>query len=157
MRLILTKLPMARHFYFLLLCFALVSLVHSDCLENQARYDKTFEKMFPVCDEECTKKRRIHEADFAELFPQCKASKDSKQYGSLPSTTPHKNLVTGLTKIDSHHVSASTINKTKIQSCAEKRRIYDDEKIKRIASVTERTIYSDFNTNGLREICLKSA
>ena len=69
---------MARHFYFLLLCFALVTFAHGDCLADQERYDKTFEKMFPVCDEECTKKRRIHEADFAELFPQCKASKDNE-------------------------------------------------------------------------------
>ena len=69
---------MARHFYFLLLCFALVTFAHGDCLADQERYNKTFEKMFPVCDEECTKKKRIHEADFAELFPQCKASKDNE-------------------------------------------------------------------------------
>ena len=66
---------MARHFYLLLLCFALVTFAHGDCLADQERYDKMFEKMFPVCDEECTKKRRIHAADFAELFPHCKASK----------------------------------------------------------------------------------
>ena len=69
---------MARHFYFLLLCFALVTFALGDCLADQERYDKTFEKMFPVCDEECTKKRRIHEADFAELFPQCKAPKEKE-------------------------------------------------------------------------------
>jgi len=125
---------MARHFYFLLLCFALVTFAHGDCLADQERYDKTFEKMFPVCDEECTKKRRIHEADFAELFPQCKAF------------TTQKHLITGLINIDSHHVNVSTINGTKMHNCAEKRRIYDAEKHQRVAKLPKMTIYGDFNT-----------
>ena len=127
---------MARHFYFLLLCFALVTFAHGDCLADQERYNKTFEKMFPVCDEECTKKRRIHEADFAELFPQCKAftkSEATQPMNKLPRDTTHEHLITGLTKIDGHHVNASTINDTKMQSCAQKRHIYDDEKQKLLA------------------------
>ena len=73
-----TKLTMARHFYFLLLCFALVTFAHGDCLADKEQYDKTFNAMFPVCTAECMEKKQIYDRNFNDLFPRCKASKESE-------------------------------------------------------------------------------
>eukprot|EP00942_MAST-04A_sp_MAST-4A-sp1_P015376 g15376.t1 len=123
-----------------------------ECL-YQERYDNNFRLFYPVCGSDCKEERHVYDANFDKLFPQCKAftkSEATERMNKLPPDTTRKHLVTGLTKIDSHHVNASTITDRKMQSCTEKRHIYDDEKLKRVANVTEMTIYSDFNTNSLR-------
>ena len=140
---------MARHFYFLLLCFALVTFAHGDCLADQERYDKNFHMFYPTCKSDCNEEKSMYDANFDKLFPQCKAftkSEATQPMNKVPRDTTHEHLITGLIKIDSHHVNASTTNDTKIQSCAEKGRIYDDEKQQRVAKIP----YHDFNTNGLR-------
>ena len=144
---------MARHFYFLLLCFALVTFAHGDCLADQERYDKKFHVFYPTCKSDCNEERSMYDTNFDELFPQCKAftkSEATQPMNKLPRDTTHEHLITGLTKIDGHHVNASTINDTKMQSCAQKRHIYDAEKQQQAAKKTGLTIDSEFNANGLR-------
>ena len=69
---------MARRFYFLLLCFVLVTFAHGDCLADQERYDKKFHMFYPICKSDCNEERSMYNANFDELFPQCKPSKDSE-------------------------------------------------------------------------------
>ena len=69
---------MARHFYFLLLCFVLVTFAHGNCLADQERYDKKFHMFYPTCKSDCDEERNMYDANFDELFPQCKASKENE-------------------------------------------------------------------------------